>query len=70
MTQQNKLRAGEDERKTETLSYNVTTFQFKYVNIQSKCSGKWSFQDNLMWLHDNDIIPRYIIGSAGACGSS
>jgi len=59
LTQQNKLRVGEDEGKTERLSYNVPTFPFKYVNIQSKCSGKWSFQDNSMSLHDNDIIPRY-----------
>lgn len=59
MRQQNQLHVGKNERKHKKLNYNITTILFIYVNIQSKCSGKWSFQDNLMLIHDNDIILRY-----------
>ena len=58
MTQQDKLRAGESEGKQERLNKTVTIFPFIYVNIRSKSSGIWSFQDNSMSLHGNDIIPR------------
>jgi len=39
VTQQNELRAGEDERKQERLNKTVTIFPFIYVNIRSKSSG-------------------------------
>ena len=47
MTQQKWIARRESEGKTEWLCYIVVTFPFIYVNIWSKCSDKWSFQDNL-----------------------
>jgi len=61
VTQQNSIARRGREGKTERLNYIVVTFPF--INIRSKCSGKWSFQDNSMSLHDNDMIPRYASNS-------
>jgi len=44
------------ERKNRRLNYTVVTFPFIYINIQSKCSGKWCFQDNSMSLNNNGVM--------------
>jgi len=58
LSQQNKLHAGEKRERQKDLIKNITTIPYLYVNIQNKCSGKWSFQDNSMSFHNKDVTPR------------